>query len=90
MSVLIYVYQNPNVNCSSSFWSIVECSFFYLTLNDIFIHGQKSQLTYIVLDKFMKFEKANLKEEQDTICNNEIKTFIQVQILQLIQFNQIV
>jgi hypothetical protein len=38
----------------------------------------------------MKFEKANLKEEQDTICNNEIKTFIQVQILQLIQFNQIV
>jgi hypothetical protein len=36
----------------------------------IFIHSQKSQLTYIVLDKFMKIEKANLKEEQDTICNN--------------------
>jgi hypothetical protein len=36
----------------------------------IFIYGQKSQLDYIVLDKFMKIEKVNLKEEQDTICNN--------------------
>ncbi len=58
------------MNCSSSFSSIVEYSFFYLTLNDTFIHGQKLQLTYIVLDRFMKIEKANLKEEQDAICNN--------------------
>lgn len=27
-------------------------------------------LTYIVLDKFTKIEKANLKEGQDAICNN--------------------